>query len=68
MTEGISNDESERAVSASPEFSTGSDQVSERDNPQNDPGSPQGDSDVSRETGAGGYRVRTAADLADFAR
>ena len=72
MTEGITHDDSESSVSTSPEFSTGSDQVSERDYPQDGAVSPQdgtraGEADVSRETGAAAFRVRTAADLADYA-
>jgi chromosome partitioning protein len=51
-------------------FSTDADHAPERDYPQNSSVPPQGDSDdVSRETSANAaaYKVRTAADLADYA-
>ena len=49
-----------------PEFSTGSNPSSERSSPQNEPVHPQAAADpVSRETSEdGGFRVRTAADIA----
>ena len=71
MTERITDNDAESPVPTSPEFSTGSTQGAERDYPQNDVVSPQmsatSASNVSRETAASGYKVRTAADLADYA-
>jgi chromosome partitioning protein len=67
VTEGLrDHDDAQHSSGGFTEFSTGSGDASERDYPQNEAVRPQNASDdVSRETS--GYRVRTAADLADYA-
>ena len=78
MTEGLTDQHAQTSSDGASEFSTGQDAAAEREYPQNGAVPPQDDpsvedadaavpADVSRETNAGGFRVRTAADLAEFA-
>jgi len=68
VTEGLTDQDAQSPPAAGNRFSTGDDGPAERDFPQTDASFPQGDrADVSRETAASGYRVRTAAELAEFA-
>lgn len=69
MTDGRTDQGAARSAGASPEFSTGPKGAAEREYPQNGAGNPQAaDGDVSRETASSPFKVRTAADLADFAQ
>jgi chromosome partitioning protein len=66
VNDGLMDQDAAQPSEGRGEFSTDSTAIPEREYPQNGTLHPQAGADVSRETGAA-YKVRTAAELADFA-